>query len=59
VLVLTRHRGETIWIGDDVTISVEEIREGKVKLSIHAPKSVSVDRAEVREAKRAKEGGAA
>lgn len=51
MLVLKRKLGESIQIGDDVTIVVTEIRSDGVKLGIVAPKSVAVDRTEVRNAK--------
>lgn len=49
-LVLSRRRDETIEIGDDVTVTVVEIREDKVRLAINAPKHVKVHRREVAEA---------
>jgi carbon storage regulator len=52
-LVLTRAIGEVICIGDDVTVSVASISGGKVRLRIVAPKTVAVDRREVRDEKRA------
>lgn len=50
MLVLSRKKNETIWIGD-VPVTIVEIRGDKVKLGITAPESVSVDRDEVRTAK--------
>lgn len=50
MLVLTRHRNESIYIGDDVVITVVEIRGDKVRLGVEAPKSVPVHRQEVFEA---------
>jgi carbon storage regulator len=47
MLVLSRHRGEAIVIGDDVTITIVEIRGDKVRLGVEAPKEVSVHRQEV------------
>lgn len=49
MLVLTRHRQEAIVIGDDIRISVLDIRGDKVRLGITAPKEVSVHREEVYE----------
>ena len=49
LLVLTRRIGEKILVGDDVTITVVGITGGQVRVSVEAPKSVCVDRAEVRE----------
>ena len=50
MLVLSRHRDESIIIGDDITITVVEIRGDKVRLGIVAPKEVPVHRQEVYEA---------
>lgn len=57
-LVLSRKRNESIEIGDDVTVSVVEIRGDKVRLSVMAPKSITVHRSEVAEriARRARGG---
>jgi carbon storage regulator len=50
MLVLSRHKFETIVIGHDITITVAEIRGDKVRLAIDAPREVSVHRQEVYEA---------
>lgn len=50
MLVLSRQRDETIMIGDDIEITVVDIRGDKVRLGINAPQSVSVHRKEVYEA---------
>ena len=47
MLVLSRQRDETIMIGDDVEITIVDIRGDKVRLGINAPKSVQVHRKEV------------
>jgi carbon storage regulator len=47
MLVLSRQRDETIMIGDDIEITVVDIRGDKVRLGINAPKSVQVHRKEV------------
>lgn len=47
MLILTRHPGETITIGDDVTITVMQVKGGVVALGIRAPKTVDVHRKEV------------
>ena len=49
MLVLTRKKDEVIRIGDDVSIMVIEIRGGKVRLGIDAPRVVPVHRQEVYE----------
>jgi carbon storage regulator len=50
MLVLSRQRDETIMIGDDIEITVVDIRGDKVRLGITAPPSVPVHRKEVYEA---------
>ncbi|MEM9252265.1 MAG: carbon storage regulator CsrA [Planctomycetota bacterium] len=50
MLVLSRQRDETIMIGDDVEITVVDIRGDKVRIGINAPRSVRVHRKEVYEA---------
>jgi len=47
MLVLTRKTNENIVIGDDVVVTVIDIRGDKVRLGIEAPKSVTVHRREV------------
>ena len=49
MLVLTRKIGETIIIDGDITVTVVEVANGRVKLGVVAPKSVRVDRSEVRD----------
>lgn len=50
MLVLSRQRDETIMIGDDVEITIVDIRGDKVRLGITAPPHVAVHRKEVYEA---------
>lgn len=50
MLVLSRHRDESIIIGDDIIITVVDIRNDKVRLGIAAPIETSVHRQEVYEA---------
>jgi carbon storage regulator len=50
MLVLSRQRDETIMIGDDIEITVVDIRGDKVRLGINAPASVPVHRKEVYDA---------
>ncbi|NLS94670.1 MAG: carbon storage regulator CsrA [Planctomycetaceae bacterium] len=47
MLVLSRKRGEGIVIGDDITVTVLEVRGDRVKLGFCAPAEVPVHRAEV------------
>lgn len=50
MLVLSRHRDESIMIGDDVKVIIVDIRGDKVRLGIEAPKEVPVHRQEVYDA---------
>lgn len=50
MLVLSRQRDETIMIGDEIEISVVDIRGDKVRLGITAPTKIAVHRKEVYEA---------
>ena len=50
MLVLSRHRDESIMIGDDVVITIVDIRGDKVRLGIQAPTKIPVHRQEVYEA---------
>ena len=47
MLVLTRKLGETIRIGDQIKVTVLEVRAGQVKLGIEAPTEIKVHREEV------------
>jgi carbon storage regulator len=60
VLILMRRTGETIMIGDEVTVTVLGIKGNQVRLLINAPKSVAVYREEIYERiKPEQQGGAA
>ena len=59
MLVLARQRDETIMIGNDVEVTVVDIRGDKVRLGITAPKHVSVHRKEVYDAIRRENRAAA
>ncbi|MDP6468516.1 MAG: carbon storage regulator CsrA [Pirellulaceae bacterium] len=50
MLVLSRHRDESIMIGDDVVVTIVDIRGDKVRLGIAAPQDIPVHRQEVYEA---------
>ncbi len=47
MLILTRKIGETIMIGDDVTVSDLGVRGSQVRVGINAPESVAVHREEI------------
>lgn len=49
MLVLSRTRDETIMIGDDIEITIVDVRGDKVRVGINAPASVPVHRKEVYE----------
>jgi carbon storage regulator len=49
MLILTRKLGEKINIGDDITVTLLEIRGAQVKLGIQAPKSIGIHRNEIYE----------
>ena len=50
MLVLSRQKDESIMIGDDVEITIVDVRGGKVRLGITAPKDISVHRREIYDA---------
>lgn len=50
MLVLSRHRDEQILIGDDIVLTVVDIRGDKVRVGIDAPKEIPVHRREVYDA---------
>jgi carbon storage regulator len=47
MLILTRRVGETLVIGDDVTVTVLGVRGNQVRLGVNAPKDVAVHREEI------------
>jgi carbon storage regulator len=49
-LVISRHVDETVMIGDDIQVSVVQIRGSKVRLMVTAPTGVPVHRREVYDA---------
>ena len=49
MLVLTRKAGESIRIGDEISVLVIEIQRGQVKVAIDAPRDVTVHREEIYE----------
>lgn len=53
MLVLSRRKDEVIMIGDDIEISIVDIKGDTVRIGIDAPRSVTVHRKEIYEAIRA------
>jgi len=47
MLVLSRLKGESIMLGDDVEVTIVDVRGDKVRLGITAPRSVNVHRKEI------------
>jgi carbon storage regulator len=57
MLILTRRVGETVMIGNDVTVTVLGVKGNQVRVGINAPKTVAVHREEIYERiKREQEG---
>jgi carbon storage regulator len=50
MLVMSRHRDESIMIGNNIVITIVDIRGDKVRIGIQAPADVAVHRQEVYEA---------
>lgn len=48
MLILTRRIGEVLCIGDDIRITITGVIGNQVKLGVEAPKSIDVDRLEIR-----------
>jgi carbon storage regulator len=53
MLVLTRKSGETINLGDEITITIVEVRGNQVRIGIQAPRTIPVHRHELYEKIRA------
>ena len=50
MLILQRKEGESLFIGDNIEISVLSVEAGRVRLAIEAPKNVPILRSELRSA---------
>lgn len=58
MLILTRRVGETVMIGDDVTVTILGVKGNQVRVGVNAPRDVAVHREEIFERiKREEQGG--
>lgn len=46
-MILTRRAGETVMIGDDVTVTILGVKNNQIRVGINAPKSIAVHREEI------------
>jgi carbon storage regulator len=58
MLILTRRVGETVMIGEDVSVTVLRVKGNQVRLGVNAPKNVSVQREEIFERMKLESGEA-
>ncbi|MEM7220037.1 MAG: carbon storage regulator CsrA [Pseudomonadota bacterium] len=47
MLILTRRIGETLMIGDEITVTILGVKGNQVRVGVHAPKDVAVHREEI------------
>ena len=57
MLILTRRVGESLMIGDEVTVTVLGVKGNQVRIGVNAPKDVSVHREEIYERIQAEKAG--
>jgi len=57
MLILTRRVGETLMIGDEVTVTVLGVKGNQVRLGVNAPRDISVHREEIYERIKAEQLG--
>lgn len=50
MLILQRKTGESLFIGDEIEVSVLSVEAGRVRLAIEAPKNISILRSELKNA---------
>jgi len=58
MLILTRRVGETLMVGDEVTVTVLGVKGNQVRLGVNAPREVAVHREEIYERIKREQGGA-
>ncbi len=51
MLVLTRRLGESIVLGDDIRVTILEVKNSRVRIGISAPRDMPVDRCEIHQRK--------
>jgi carbon storage regulator len=57
MLILTRRVGETVMIGDDITVTVLGVKGNQVRIGVNAPRNVAVHREEIFERIKREEAG--
>jgi carbon storage regulator len=57
MLILTRRVGETVMIGNEVTVTVLGVKGNQVRIGVNAPKDVAVHREEIYDRIKREEGG--